>query len=249
MQNSRTKSEAGLLVLVVFVLGLLVGGVGNHLWGAHVWGSQGAPPHAGHQPPPPMSQVLGLSPDQQKQWDAIFTDSHPQFEALRQKYLELLRGQPVAGTQTADKEPGKKPRKAKTAPPSREALLQKILVNMEEWRWMPPDLGKFYAWVNVPEFLLRVVKDGSVLETERVAAAGLLLLHEALDHHTHHEALGPIVEAVDVDDDVLVHRPVEAMARGLALSRGVGLRLHLRFERREVLSCRAIVVGHARTMA
>lgn len=82
MQNSRTKSEAGLLVLVVFALGLLVGGVGNHLWGAHVWGSQVPPVHAGHQPPPPPSQILGLSPDQQKQWDAIFTDSHPQFEAL-----------------------------------------------------------------------------------------------------------------------------------------------------------------------
>jgi murein L,D-transpeptidase YcbB/YkuD len=93
---------------------------------------------------------------------------HPQFEALRRKYLELRRGQPVAESETADKEPGKKSRKAKTATPSREALLQKILVNMEEWRWMPPDLGKFYAWVNVPEFLLRVVKDGSVLETERV---------------------------------------------------------------------------------
>lgn len=83
MQNSKTKSEAGLLVLVVFVLGLLVGGVANHLWGARVWSSQGPPPRGmGHQPPPPMSQVLGLSPDQQKQWDTIFHDSHPQFEAL-----------------------------------------------------------------------------------------------------------------------------------------------------------------------
>lgn len=84
MQNSRTKSEAGLLVLVVFALGLLVGGVGNHLWGAHVWGST-RPDHAGpgHPPPGPSpSQRLGLTPDQQKQWDAIFTDSHPQFETL-----------------------------------------------------------------------------------------------------------------------------------------------------------------------
>lgn len=84
MQNSRTKSEAGLLVLVVFALGLLVGGVGNHLWGAHVWGSPG-PGRGGPGHPPPggsFSQRLGLTPDQQKQWDAIFTDSHAQFEAL-----------------------------------------------------------------------------------------------------------------------------------------------------------------------
>ncbi|HEY6467166.1 MAG TPA: periplasmic heavy metal sensor [Candidatus Acidoferrales bacterium] len=83
MQNSRTKSEAGLLVLVVFVLGLLVGGVGNHLWGAHVWGST-RQDHVGpgRPAPPPLSQVLGLSPDQQKQWDAIFNETHPQFQAL-----------------------------------------------------------------------------------------------------------------------------------------------------------------------
>lgn len=85
MPNSRTKSEAGLLVLVVFVLGLLVGGVGNHLWGAHVWGST-RQDHAGagHPPPPgqSFSQRMGLSPDQQKQLDAIFDESHSQFQAL-----------------------------------------------------------------------------------------------------------------------------------------------------------------------
>jgi Spy/CpxP family protein refolding chaperone len=85
MQNSKTKSEAGLLVLVVFVLGLLVGGVGNHLWGARVW-SSARQDHAGpgHPPPPgpSFSQRMGLSPDQQKQLDQIFDDAHPQFQAL-----------------------------------------------------------------------------------------------------------------------------------------------------------------------
>jgi len=82
MPNSKTKGEAGLLVLVVFILGLLVGGVGNHLWGAHVWGS--GPQHGAGRPapPPPISKVLGLSPEQQKQLDAIFSDTHPQFQAL-----------------------------------------------------------------------------------------------------------------------------------------------------------------------
>jgi Spy/CpxP family protein refolding chaperone len=85
MTNSKTKSEAGLLVLAVFVLGLLVGAVGNQLWGAHVWGSTRSG-HAGpgHPPPqgPSFSQRMGLSADQQKQLDAIFNDSHPQFQAL-----------------------------------------------------------------------------------------------------------------------------------------------------------------------
>ncbi len=91
MQNSKTKGEAGLLVLVVFILGLLVGGVGNHLWGAHVWGSQAPPPRGAGHPPSggSFSQRLGLTPDQQKQWDAIFKDVQPQFEALDAQHRAL----------------------------------------------------------------------------------------------------------------------------------------------------------------
>jgi murein L,D-transpeptidase YcbB/YkuD len=44
----------------------------------------------------------------------------------------------------------------------------RLLANMEEWRWMPEDLGNFHVWVNIPEFLVRVVKDGKVIHEERV---------------------------------------------------------------------------------
>lgn len=44
----------------------------------------------------------------------------------------------------------------------------KLLANMEEWRWMPADMGDFYVWVNVPEFTVRVIKNGEVIHTERV---------------------------------------------------------------------------------
>ncbi len=44
----------------------------------------------------------------------------------------------------------------------------KLLANMEEWRWMPQDMGDLYVWVNIPEFTLRIVKNGSVIHTERV---------------------------------------------------------------------------------
>ena len=39
---------------------------------------------------------------------------------------------------------------------------------MEEWRWMPEDLGDLYVTVNIPEFTLRIVKNGAVIHTERV---------------------------------------------------------------------------------
>lgn len=43
-----------------------------------------------------------------------------------------------------------------------------ILANMEEWRWMPEDLGATHIVVNIPEFLVRVIKDGHAIHTERV---------------------------------------------------------------------------------
>ncbi|HMN37170.1 MAG TPA: L,D-transpeptidase family protein [Hyphomicrobium sp.] len=43
-----------------------------------------------------------------------------------------------------------------------------LLANMEEWRWMPEDLGETYVWVNIPEFLVRVVKQGQIIHEERI---------------------------------------------------------------------------------
>ena len=45
---------------------------------------------------------------------------------------------------------------------------RRLLGNMEEWRWMPEDMGSFPVWVNFPEFTIRVVKNGTVIHSERV---------------------------------------------------------------------------------
>lgn len=45
-----------------------------------------------------------------------------------------------------------------------------LLANMEQWRWMPDDLGSTHILVNVPEFLVRVVKNGGVIHEERIVA-------------------------------------------------------------------------------
>jgi len=44
-----------------------------------------------------------------------------------------------------------------SASPARVRL---ILLNMERWRWLPHDLGSYYVNVNIPEFMLRVMKEG-----------------------------------------------------------------------------------------
>ncbi len=93
---------------------------------------------------------------------------HPQFELLRQKYLALKRGEkPAVAAAAASKDAKTEKGKKADAPKPEKASLKKLLVNMEQWRWMPDDLGDYYITVNVPEFMLRIVKDGKVVHTER----------------------------------------------------------------------------------
>src|SRR5262249_5822286 len=88
---------------------------------------------------------------------------HPQFEALRQTYLALREAQPTRpadrdGTGATKSNPA---RPLPVAPAASNA--RKLLVNLEQWRWMPDALGDFYIWVNIPEFTLRIVKGGNII--------------------------------------------------------------------------------------
>ena len=45
-----------------------------------------------------------------------------------------------------------------------------IIANMERWRWLPRDLGRTHVMVNVPDYTLRVVKDGSLVWRTKIVA-------------------------------------------------------------------------------
>jgi murein L,D-transpeptidase YcbB/YkuD len=45
-----------------------------------------------------------------------------------------------------------------------------VIANMERWRWLPRDLGRNYVMVNVPDYTLKVVKDGSVVWRTKIVA-------------------------------------------------------------------------------
>jgi murein L,D-transpeptidase YcbB/YkuD len=47
-------------------------------------------------------------------------------------------------------------------------LVRLILTNMERWRWLPNDLGSSYLMINVPEFALKVMRDGKRVQAARV---------------------------------------------------------------------------------
>ncbi|MBI4725041.1 MAG: L,D-transpeptidase family protein, partial [Rhodomicrobium sp.] len=72
---------------------------------------------------------------------------HPQFEMLRQQYLTLVRRNK-----------------------QKSAEAKRLLANMEEWRWMPIDMGRLYVWNNIPDFTQRVVKNGAVIRKVRIVA-------------------------------------------------------------------------------
>jgi hypothetical protein len=85
MANNKARGEAAALVFVVFLLGALLGGLGDHLWNARVSGQQMGIPSG----PPPMGPImtdltreLQLTPDQQKQLGVIVVDTRAKWTAL-----------------------------------------------------------------------------------------------------------------------------------------------------------------------
>lgn len=58
--------------------------------------------------------------------------------------------------------------KARGRKPANVGGIQRLIVNMERWRWMPAELGSTYVWDNIPEFTGRVVKNGKVIYAEKV---------------------------------------------------------------------------------
>src|SRR5262245_8674533 len=116
--------------------------------------------------------------------DAYLRSLHPQheqFEGLRRLLLKL-RGRGAADSdiangakgQTALSELVRLETPGSEAPASvdqdRTVRLGRILVNMERRRWLPGDLGEFYVWNNVPEFVTRVVKKGETFHSDKVVA-------------------------------------------------------------------------------
>jgi murein L,D-transpeptidase YcbB/YkuD len=80
--------------------------------------------------------------------DAYLRDlhpKHPQFQHLRQALLA-----------------------ARAAPGPGGDSIQRLIVNMERWRWMPQDLGSFYVWDSVTEQITTVYKDGKPILTEKI---------------------------------------------------------------------------------
>ena len=87
--------------------------------------------------------------------DAYLRSLHPKHEQFQRLHQALLKAR-------AEREAGA------NAPNT-----QKIVVNMERWRWMPEDLGAVYVWNNSPEFMLYVMKDGKPIYADKTLVGTL----------------------------------------------------------------------------
>lgn len=84
MENTKARLEAAALFLVVFVLGVVFGVVGDHVWSQRVSGEQTAvnTKPTRDQVMEDLTQRLQLTPDQQKQIGVAIDDTRAKWQAL-----------------------------------------------------------------------------------------------------------------------------------------------------------------------
>jgi Spy/CpxP family protein refolding chaperone len=83
METNKTNREAAVLVLVVFLLGIVLGGLAVHVWGDRIWAQQ---PTSGaksrDQVIANFTRELSLTPDQQQQLGSIVDDTRAKWRSL-----------------------------------------------------------------------------------------------------------------------------------------------------------------------
>jgi murein L,D-transpeptidase YcbB/YkuD len=55
-------------------------------------------------------------------------------------------------------------------PVSAHQQVERIITNMERWRWLPRDLGKTYVMVNITDYTLRVIRDHKIEWRTKIVA-------------------------------------------------------------------------------
>lgn len=68
---------------------------------------------------------------------------------------------------------------------------QDIVAQMERWRWLPPDLGDAHIIVNVPEFQVRVMRDGKLAHQTRAIVGKPETATPIFSHKMDHLVVNP----------------------------------------------------------
>ena len=110
----------------------------------------------------------------------------------------------------------------KAAPP-RTAQMEKLMANMERWRWLPEDLGKTHIFNNVPEFTTRVVRDGEIIHETRIVVGKTETATPIFSNKMRYLEFNPYWR---VPDSIKVNELLPAIARrGSGALAGRGLKM------------------------
>jgi murein L,D-transpeptidase YcbB/YkuD len=132
---------------------------------------------------------------------------HPQFQRLKEKYVEA-----IAKT-------GGKP----------NAAAKKILANMEMWRWMWADLGDMHLFANVPSYMITVMKDGAAIHTERIVVGEIGKQSSIFTRRLEDITFRPMWR---VPESIKVNELWPSLLRGGGLMRQYGLEVETKEGRR-----------------
>ena len=135
---------------------------------------------------------------------------HPQFEKLRQAFLVAAK--------TPEPRANGKVQKASSLSP----LARKLRANMEEWRWMPADMGALHVFNNIPEFMQYVYKDGEIIRSEKIVAGLVDKPSSIFSRSLKHVVLRPMWK---VPESMKVNELWPSLLRGGGLMREYGLSL------------------------
>ncbi|MGO4671492.1 L,D-transpeptidase family protein [Bosea sp. 2YAB26] len=119
---------------------------------------------------------LGLGPSD----EAVFDRSTATAVAEFQKQAGL-RANGILSAQTI----------AALGTPATNRAQQDIVAQMERWRWLPADLGQTHIMVNVPEFQMRVIRDGKVVHHARTIVGKPESATPIFSHRMDHVVVNP----------------------------------------------------------
>jgi murein L,D-transpeptidase YcbB/YkuD len=107
--------------------------------------------------------------DSRIQWFAVDTDAQANPTAALMAQALMLHDVPgvISGLLPTAPDYGALKAALATTPKANKSRRDLIRVNMDRWRWLPRDLGKFYLLTNVPEFQLRLTVDNEIIRSYR----------------------------------------------------------------------------------